>query len=62
MIATCKESDNIEDVFSNSLAMFNNSNIETIKKSFMFIYPAKEKIDKIDSIIKTTERITNEIR
>ena len=61
VIATCKESDNIEDVFSNSLAMFNNSNIETIKKSFMFIYPAKEKIDKIDSIIKTTERITNDI-
>ena len=61
MIATCKESDNIEDVFSNSLAMFNNSNIETIEKSFMFIYPAKEKIDKIDSIIKTTERITNDI-
>ncbi len=61
VIATCKESDNIEDVFSNSLAMFNNSNIETIKKSFMFIYPAKEKIDKIDSIIKTTERITNEV-
>jgi cell division protein FtsZ len=61
VIATCKESDNIEDVFSNSLAMFNNSNIETIEKSFMFIYPAKEKIDKIDSIIKTTERITNDI-
>jgi cell division protein FtsZ len=61
VIATCKESDNIEDVFSNSLAMSNNSNIETIKKSFMFIYPAKEKIDKIDSIIKTTERITNDI-
>jgi cell division protein FtsZ len=61
LIATCKESDNIEDVFSNSLAMFNNSNIETIKKSFMFIYPAKEKIDKIDSIIKTTERITKDI-
>jgi cell division protein FtsZ len=61
VIATCKESDNIEDVFSNSLAMFNNSNIETIEKSFMFIYPAKEKIDKIDSIIKTTERITSDI-
>jgi cell division protein FtsZ len=61
VVATCKESDNIEDVFTNSLAMFNNSNIETIKKSFMFIYPAKEKIDKIDSIIKTTERITNDI-
>jgi cell division protein FtsZ len=61
VIATCKESDNIEDVFSNSLAMFNNSNIEKIEKSFMFIYPAKEKIDKIDSIIKTTERITNDI-
>ena len=61
VIATCKESDNIEDVFSNSLAMFNNSNIETIEKSFMFIYPAKEKIDKIDSIIQTTERIINDV-
>ncbi len=60
VIATCKESDNIEDVFSNSLAMFTNSNIKTIEKSFIFIYPAKEKIDKIDSIIKTIERITNE--
>ncbi len=60
VIATCKESDNIEKVFSNSLTMFNNSNIKTIEKTFMFIYPAKEKIDKIDSIIKTVERISNE--
>ena len=59
VIATCKESENIDDVFNNSLTMFNNSNVESIEKSFMFIYPAKEKIDKIDSIIKTIEKIAN---
>jgi cell division protein FtsZ len=60
IIATCKESGNIEEVFSNSLSMSNNSEIKTVEKTFMYIYPAKEKIDKIDSIIKTFERITNE--
>jgi cell division protein FtsZ len=60
VIASCKESENIEEVFNNSVAMFNNSNIETIEKTFMYIYPAKEKIDKIDNIIKTVEKITNE--
>jgi cell division protein FtsZ len=60
VIATCKESDNIEDVFSNSLTMSNNSDIETIEKTFMYIYPAKEKIDKIDSIIKTVQKIIKE--
>ncbi len=60
VIASCKESENIEEVFNNSVAMFNNSNIETIEKTFMYIYPAKEKIDKIDNIIKTVDKITNE--
>ena len=60
VIASCKESENIEEVFNNSVAMFINSNVETIEKTFMYIYPAKEKIDKIDNIIKTVEKITNE--
>ncbi len=60
VITTCKESENIEDVFSKSFAMFYNSNIQTIEKTFMFINPAKEKIDKVDSIIKTIERISDE--
>ncbi len=58
VIATCKESDNIEDVFSNSFTMFKNSNIEISEKTFMYIYPAKEKIEKIDNILKTVEKIT----
>jgi cell division protein FtsZ len=60
VITSCKESENIEEVFNNSVAMFNNSNIKKIKKTFMYIYPAKEKIDKIDNIVKTVEKITNE--
>jgi cell division protein FtsZ len=60
IIATCKESDNIEEVFSNSLSMSNNSEIKAVEKTFMYIYPAKEKMDKIDSIIKTVERIADE--
>jgi cell division protein FtsZ len=60
IIATCKESDNIEEVFSNSLSMSNNSEIKAVEKTFMYIYPAKEKMDKIDSLIKTVERIADE--
>ncbi len=60
VIATSKESNNIEDVFSKSFTMCNNSKIKTIEKTCMFIYPAKEKIDRIDSIIKTAEKITND--
>jgi len=59
VIATSKESNNIEEVFSKSFTMCNDSNIQKIEKTCMFIYPAKEKIDRIDSIIKTTEKITN---
>jgi len=59
MLATCKESEKIEHAFSNSMSMLNDINLKTIEKTFMIIYPAKEKIDKIDSIIKTIEKITD---
>jgi cell division protein FtsZ len=57
MLATGKDSDKIDHAFSNSISMLNDINIKTIEKTFTFIYPYKEKIDKIDSIIKTIERI-----
>ncbi len=60
VIATSKESNNIEEVFSKSFTMCNDSKINTIEKTSMFIFPAKEKIDRIDSIIKTAEKITND--
>lgn len=57
IIATSKESEKIEDTFYSSMSMLNDIKITNIEKTFMFIYPAKEKIDKIDNIIKTVEKI-----
>jgi hypothetical protein len=59
VIATSKESNSLDDVFSRTCAMSNNSKIQSVKKTSMFLYPAKESIDCIDSIVKTAEKIAN---
>ena len=57
IIATSKESEKIEDAFYNSMSMLNDIKITNIEKTFIFMYPGKEKIDKIDSVIETIGKI-----
>lgn len=60
VISTCKESFRIDEAFAKSFAMSKISDSEEIEKTFIYIYPANEKIDKIESIIKTVEQIRDE--
>lgn len=60
VISTCKESFKIDEAFAKSFAMSKISDSEEIEKTFLYIYPANEKIDKIESIIKTVEKIREE--
>jgi cell division protein FtsZ len=60
VIATSKESNCLEDAFSRTFTMSNNSKIQSVEKTSMFVYPAQEKIDSIDSVVKTAEKIANE--
>ncbi|MGN6821374.1 MAG: hypothetical protein ACTHJ7_01135 [Candidatus Nitrosocosmicus sp.] len=57
IISTSKESEKIENVFYSSMSMLKDTKIANIEKTSIFIYPAKENIDKIDNIIKTVEKI-----
>ncbi len=57
-IATSKGSEDIEDVFIDSYSMLIDNSSTGIEKTFIYIYPGKEKIDKIDNIIRTYEKIS----
>ncbi len=57
-IATSKGSENIEDVFIDSFSMLIDNSSTGIEKTFVYICPGKEKIDKIDNIIRTYEKIS----
>jgi cell division protein FtsZ len=61
MLATCKESEKIEYAFIDSMSMLNDINVKTIEKTFIIIYPAKEKMDKLDNIINTIEKFTDNV-
>jgi hypothetical protein len=39
------------------MSMLNDIKITNIEKTFIFIYPAKEKVDKIDNIVETIGKI-----
>jgi cell division protein FtsZ len=57
IISTSKESEKIEDAFYNSMSMLNDIKTANIEKAFVFVYPGKEKVDKIDTIIETIGKI-----
>ncbi len=60
VISTCNESFKIDEAFTKSFAMSKISDSSKIEKAFVYIYPANEKIDKIDSIIKTIGALRGE--